>query len=87
LYDPLKSLTYVVFVDPHQGNIYVMPSLSHPTTKAYVKLICMETAHTYLQSIYYKVKQWIQKNKSYNQIKMCMCVDMRSEMDIWWEWL
>jgi hypothetical protein len=47
-----------------------MPSLSHPTTKAYVEPIGMETAYTYLQSIYCKVKQWIQRDESYNQIKM-----------------
>lgn len=35
----------------------------------------METAHTYLLSIYCKVKQWIQRNKLYYQIKMCMCMD------------
>jgi hypothetical protein len=56
--------------------------LSHPITKAYVELIGMETTHKYLQSIYCKVKRWIQRNESYNQIKMCMCVDMRSGVDI-----
>jgi hypothetical protein len=39
-----------------------------------MELIGEETAHTYLQSTYYKVKQWIQRNESYNQIKICMCV-------------
>jgi hypothetical protein len=56
----------------------MMCLLSHPTTNAYVGLIGVETAHTYLQSIYCKVKQWIQRNESYNQIKICICVD------IWW---
>jgi len=37
-----------------------MPFLSHPTTnKAYVEFIGGEIVHTYLQSIYSKVKQWI----------------------------
>jgi hypothetical protein len=35
-----------------------------------------ETAYTYLLSIYCTVKPWIQRNEAYNQIKMCMCVDL-----------
>ena len=39
----LSSLSiYVVFVDPYQGNINVMPSL--PATKDYVELIGVEIA-------------------------------------------
>jgi hypothetical protein len=45
------------FMDPYQDNSDIISSLSHPITKAYVELIDRETAHTYLQSIYYKVKQ------------------------------
>jgi hypothetical protein len=40
-----------------------------------MELIDGETVHTYLQIIYCKVKQWIQRNESYNQIMMCMCVE------------
>jgi hypothetical protein len=69
-------ITSCAFVVP--AVLHVMPSLSHPTIKAYVALIGMKIAHTYFQGIYCKVKQWIQRNESYNQIKMCMCVDMRS---------
>ena len=40
----LLSLSiYVVFVDPHPGNIDVMP-FSLPTTKAYVEFIGREKA-------------------------------------------
>ena len=38
LYDTLKSLIYVVFVGPHQGNNNVMP-FSSPITNAYVEFI------------------------------------------------
>ena len=71
----LSSLSiYVVFVYPHQGNSDVMPFLS--TTRAYVEFICREKARAYLQSIYCKVKQRIQRKLSHtNQIKMCMCVE------------
>jgi hypothetical protein len=55
---------------------------SLPTTKAYVEFIGREKARAYLQCIYCKVKQWIQRElKSYNQIKMCMCGYM---VDVWW---
>jgi hypothetical protein len=44
-----------------------------------VEFIGREKARVYLQCMYCKVKQWIQRKfKSYNQIKMCMYVD------IWW---
>jgi hypothetical protein len=46
-----------------------------------MELIGGETAHTYLQSIYCKVKQWIQRNVSYNQIKMCICAEY---IDVEW---
>ena len=50
-----------------------------PTTKAYVEFIGREKAIAYLQCIYYKNQTSDPKrNESYNQIKMCMCVD------IWW---
>ena len=72
----LSSLSmYVIFVDPHQDNKDVMP-FSLPTTKAYVESIGMEKAQAYLQCIYCKVKQRIQRKLSHtNQIKMCMCVE------------
>jgi len=41
----------------------------------YLELIGMETACSYLQSIFCKVKQWIQRNEAYDQIKKCMCMD------------
>jgi hypothetical protein len=83
----ISSLSYMWYLWILTKTIVMLCLLSHPTTMAYVELIVMETAHTYLQSIYCKVKQWFQKNESYNQIKMCMCVDMRIGIDIWWEWL
>ena len=61
----LSSLSiYVVFLDPHQGNNDVM-SFSLPTTKAYMEFIGREKARAYLQYIYCKVKQWIQRELSH----------------------
>jgi hypothetical protein len=79
----LSSLSiYVVFVDPHQGHNDVMPFFS-PTTKAYVKFIGREKARTYLQSIYCKVKQWIQRELSHTIKSRCACVWMYGGY-IWW---
>ena len=39
LYDTLKSLIYVVFVDPHKGNNNNVMPFSSPITNAYVELI------------------------------------------------
>ena len=75
----LSSLSiYVVFVDPHQG-IKWCCALSLPTTKAYVEFIGREKAKAYLQCIYCKVKQWIQREMSHT-IKSryaCVCGYMR----------
>jgi DNA-dependent RNA polymerase auxiliary subunit epsilon len=61
----LSSLSiYVVFVDPYQGNKDVMP-FSFPTTTAYVEFIGREKARAYLQCIYCKVKQRIQRELSH----------------------
>ena len=70
----LSSLSiYVVFVDPYQGNINVMPSL--PATKDYVELIGVEKhERAYLQCIYCKVKQWIQRELSHTMKSRCACV-------------
>jgi hypothetical protein len=54
--------------------IMILCLLSHPITKAYVELIGMETAHTYLQSIYCKVKQWIQRELSHTIKSRCAYV-------------
>ena len=70
----LSSLSiYVVFVDPHQGNKDVMP-FSLPTTKAYVEFIGREKTKAYLQYIYYKVKQWIQRELSLTIKSKYACV-------------
>jgi hypothetical protein len=70
----LSSLSiYVVFVDPHQGNIDVMP-FSLPTTKAYVEFIGREKPRAYLKSIYCKVKQLIQRELSHTIKSRCPCV-------------
>ena len=70
----LSSLSiYVVFVDPHQGNNDVMP-FSLPTTKAYVESIGMEKAQAYLQCIYCKVKQRIQRELNHTIKSRCACV-------------
>jgi hypothetical protein len=83
LYDPLKSLNiwyFWILTKAKKNSVMLSPPY---TNKAYVEVIGTKTTHTYLQSIYCKVKQWIQRAKSYNQIKMCMCVDMRSGMDVY----
>jgi hypothetical protein len=70
----LSSLSiYVVFVDPHQGNKDVM-SFSLPTTKAYVQFLGNEKVRAYLQYIYCKVKQWIQRELSHTIKLRCACV-------------
>ena len=72
----LSSLSiYVVFVDPHQGNKDVMP-FSIPTTKPYVEFIGREKARAYLQCIYCKVKQRIQRELSHTIKLRCACVWM-----------
>ena len=71
---PSRLSIYIVFVDPHQGNKDVMP-FSLPTTMAYVELIGREKARAYLQYIYCKVKQRIQRELSHTIIKSrCACV-------------
>jgi hypothetical protein len=47
---------------------------SLPTTKAYVELIGVETAYTYLQSIYCEVKPQIQRGMSHTIKSRCACV-------------
>ena len=63
----------MVFVDPHQGNKDVMP-FSLPTTKAYVEFIGREKARAYLQCLYCKVKQQIQRELSHTIKSRCACV-------------
>jgi hypothetical protein len=72
----LSSLSiYVVFVDPHQDNKDIM-SFSLSTTKAYVEFIGREKARAYLQCIYCKVKQRIQRELSHIIKSRCACVWM-----------
>ena len=78
----LSSISmYVVFVDSHQGNKDVMP-FSLPATKAYVEFIGRENARAYLQCIYCKVKQRIQRELSHTIKSRCACVWMY-EVDIY----
>ena len=70
----LSSLSiYVVFVDPHQDNKDVI-LFSLPTNKAYVEFIGREKAKAYLQYIYCKVKQWIQRELSHTIKSRCAYV-------------
>ena len=70
----LSSLSiYVVFVDSYQDNKDVM-HFSLPTTKDYVEFIGREKAIAYLQCIYCKVKQWIQRELSHTIKSRCECV-------------
>jgi hypothetical protein len=69
---------YVVFVDPYQGINDVTPISS--TTKAYVKLIGVEKTSTIMNckhafSCIIKSNNGSKKVKSYNQIKLCMCME------------
>jgi hypothetical protein len=75
-------LIYIIFVDPHQGNKDVMP-FSLPTTKAYVKFIGKEKARVYLQCIYCKVKQYIQRELSHIVKSRCARVWIYGGY-IWW---
>ena len=68
----------MVFMDPYQGNNDIMP-FSLPTTKTYVELIGREEARIYLQCIYCKVKQRIQRELSRTIKSRCVCV-----WNIWW---
>ena len=79
----LSSLSiYVILVDPLQGNNDVMP-FSLPTTKAFVEFIGREKARAHLQCIYYKVKQWIQRELSHTIKSRCAYVWIYGEY-IWW---
>ena len=63
----------MVFVDHHQGNKDVMPFYL-PTTKAYVEFIGREKARAYLQCLYCKVKQQIQRELSHTIKSRYACV-------------
>ena len=70
----LSSLSiYVVFVDSYQDNKDVM-HFSLPTTKDYVEFIGREKAIAYLQCIYCKVKQWIQRELCHTIKSRCAYV-------------
>ena len=72
----LLSLSiYVVFVDTHQRNKDGIP-FSLPTIKAYVEFIGRKKARAYLQYIYCKVKQRIQRELSHTIKSRCTCVSM-----------
>ena len=52
----LLSSEYVAFLEQDKSTLCL---LSYPITKASVKLIVVETTHTYSPSIFRKIKQWI----------------------------
>jgi hypothetical protein len=56
---------------------------SLPTTKAYVEFIGREKARVYLQCIYCKVKQWIQRELSHIIKSRCACMWIYGGY-IWW---
>ena len=82
MYDTLSLSKYVVFVDPYQGNKNVMPFFLS-ITKAYVEFIGREKARAYLQCIYCKVKQQIQRELSHTIKSRCAYVWMYGGY-IWW---
>ena len=49
-------------------------AFSLPTSKAYVEFIGREKARAYLQCIYFKVKQQIQRELSHTIKSRCACV-------------
>jgi hypothetical protein len=79
---PSQVSQYVVFMDPHWGNNGVIP-FCLPTTKAYMEFIGREKARAYLQCIYCKVKQWIERELSYTIKSRCTYVWIYDGY-IWW---
>ena len=76
--DTLKSLNIYGICGSSHRNEDVMP-FSLPTTKVYVEFIGREKARAYLQCIYCKVKQWIQRELSHIIKSRYACV-----WNIWW---
>jgi hypothetical protein len=56
--------------------IMILCLFSLPTTKAYVEFISRDKARAYLQCIYCKVKQWIQRELSHTIKSRCARVWM-----------
>jgi hypothetical protein len=71
----LSSLSiYVVFVDPHQGNKDDVVPFLFLSLRLYVEFIDREKARSYLQFLYCKVKQRIQRELCHTIKSRCACV-------------
>ena len=79
MYDTLKSLNICGICGSSPKVVMMLCPLSLPTTKAYMEFIGREKARAYLQCIYCKVKQWIQRELSQTIKLRCACV-----WNIWW---
>ena len=75
----LKSLNICGICGSSPKAVKMLCLFSLPTTKAYVKFIGREKARAYLQCMYCKVKQWIQRELSHTIKSRCACV-----WTIWW---
>lgn len=71
----LSNLSYMWYLWILTKAIMVLCLLSHHiTNKAYVEFIGGKTVHTYLQGIYCKVKQWVQRELSHTMKSRSACV-------------
>jgi hypothetical protein len=71
----LSSLSiYVVFVDPHQGNKDDVVPFLFLSLRLYVEFIGREKARSYLQCLYCKVNQRIQRELCHTIKSRYACV-------------
>ena len=82
LFDTLKSLN-IYGICAILTKAIKMLCLSLLTTKAYVEFISREKARAYLQCIYCKVKERIQRELSHTIKSRCACVWIYGGY-IWW---
>ena len=84
MYDTLKSLN-IYGIYGYLPKAMMMLCLALPTTKAYVELIGVEISWKSILAIHILQSQILDpmRVESYNQIKMCMCMDVYGGY-IWW---
>ena len=83
MYDTLEFLNICGICGSSPKAVKMLCLFSLPTTKAYVKFIGREKARAYLQCMYCKVKQWIQRELSHTIKSRCACVWIYGGY-IWW---
>ena len=74
MYDTLKSLNICGICGFSPMAVKTLCPVFLPTTKAFVEFIGREKTGAYLQCIYCKVKQWIQRELSHAMKLRCACV-------------